>query len=93
VASVATGGGDVAMRRLTPDDAGWAAGLLARRRARLVPYAPVYWRPAQVLPALRLLRRNNQRPVVSMLSQLHRTLVRFPQEGVARSEGLEPPTF
>jgi hypothetical protein len=47
VASVATGGGDVAMRRLTPDDAGWAAGLLARRRARLVPYAPVYWRPAR----------------------------------------------
>lgn len=34
------------VRRLTPDDVGWAVGRLARRRARLVPYAPVYWRPA-----------------------------------------------
>jgi hypothetical protein len=37
----------VAVRRLTRDDAGWAAGQLAGRRARLVPYAPVYWRPAR----------------------------------------------
>jgi hypothetical protein len=36
----------VTVRRLTPDDVGWAVGRLARRRARLVPYAPVYWRPA-----------------------------------------------
>lgn len=34
------------VRPLTPAGAGWAAEVLARRRAALVPHAPVYWRPA-----------------------------------------------
>jgi hypothetical protein len=31
------------VRRLTLDDVGWAVDRLAARRARLLPYAPVYW--------------------------------------------------
>jgi hypothetical protein len=37
----------VTVRRVGPDDLDWAVDLLARRRARLVPYAPLYWRPAR----------------------------------------------
>ena len=33
-------------RRLTVRDVDWMVAALARRRAALVPYAPVYWRPA-----------------------------------------------
>lgn len=36
----------VQVRQLTPDDLDWAVAVLARRRAALIPYAPVYWRPA-----------------------------------------------
>jgi len=31
---------------MTQDDVDWAVGVLAHRRAALVPHAPVYWRPA-----------------------------------------------
>lgn len=34
------------VRRLGPSDLDWAAGRLARRRAALVPFAPVFWRPS-----------------------------------------------
>lgn len=34
------------VREMTPDDIDWAVEVLARRRAFLVPHAPVYWRPA-----------------------------------------------
>lgn len=33
-------------RAMTQDDVGWAVSVLARRRAALVPHAPLYWRPA-----------------------------------------------
>lgn len=33
-------------RAMTQNDVGWAASVLARRRAALVPHAPLYWRPA-----------------------------------------------
>lgn len=33
-------------RPMTMSDIEWAVGLLARRRAALVPHAPVYWRPS-----------------------------------------------
>jgi hypothetical protein len=36
----------VEVRPLTVDDLDWAVAVLARRRAALVPYAPVYWRAA-----------------------------------------------
>jgi hypothetical protein len=36
----------VEVRQLTLEDLDWAVAVLARRRAALVPYAPVYWRPA-----------------------------------------------
>jgi hypothetical protein len=36
----------VGVRELTVEDLDWAVAVLARRRAALVPYAPVYWRPA-----------------------------------------------
>ena len=31
---------------VTPDDLDWLLGVLRRRREVLVPYAPVFWRPA-----------------------------------------------
>lgn len=34
------------VRRFSVDDLDWAVDRLAWRRARLVPYAPLYWRPA-----------------------------------------------
>jgi hypothetical protein len=37
----------VTVRRLGVHDLGWAADRLAWRRSRLVPYAPLYWRPAR----------------------------------------------
>lgn len=35
------------MRALTTGDLDWVVGRLAARRAALVPFAPVYWRPAR----------------------------------------------
>ncbi len=35
------------VRALTAEDLDWAVDELGRRRAALVPYAPVFWRPAE----------------------------------------------
>jgi hypothetical protein len=42
----------VDVRQLTLEDLDWAVAVLARRRAALVPYAPVYWRPAPSAAAI-----------------------------------------
>ena len=36
----------MAVTELTPDDADWAADLMAERRREYEPYSPVFWRPA-----------------------------------------------
>jgi hypothetical protein len=42
----------VDVRQLTLEDLDWAVAVLARRRAALVPYAPVYWRRAPSAAAI-----------------------------------------
>jgi hypothetical protein len=37
----------VPVRALAAEDLDWAVGELGRRRVALVPYAPVFWRPAE----------------------------------------------
>jgi hypothetical protein len=37
----------VNVRPLVPEDLDWLVGVLRTRRERLVPHAPVFWRPAQ----------------------------------------------
>jgi hypothetical protein len=42
----------VPVRKLAPEDAGWAADLMERRRLEYAGYSPVFWRPATGVRAL-----------------------------------------
>lgn len=42
----------VPVRNLAPEDAGWAADLMERRRLEYAGYSPVFWRPATGVRAL-----------------------------------------